>query len=139
MKTICSFTRAWVGSCEAKVPAAGDRCPEHAGLTCDSCRAPATRNCGETMGPLCCGANLCDGCEHTTFPNGCNGGCHIPDGMSGHCRKSEQKFVPWYVEGSKEKNAAALRAMGIDDFEAWERGKQEAWERYLRETFVSER
>jgi hypothetical protein len=48
-----------------------------------------------------CGAPLCDGCEHTIFPEGHNGGVGFdaqpcPGGMERHVKKNEQQFTPWY-------------------------------------------
>lgn len=69
---LCGFDEAWIGSCKKEVSKPGARCEKHI-QTCCSCGAPATRSCAET-GQFVCGASLCDNCEHTTFPQGHNGG-----------------------------------------------------------------
>ena len=100
MKT-CNYDLAWVGKC--KQPATyGDYCEEHAVITCASCGEQATHQCDET-GQFVCGAPLCDDCTHNTHPQGHNGGIgfnslSFPEGMKTHCKKSEQRFAPWYVD-----------------------------------------
>jgi hypothetical protein len=49
-----------------------------------------------------CGEPLCNDCEHSTFPDGTNGGVRFnqqrcPAEMRHHCRKTEQKYLPWYA------------------------------------------
>lgn len=92
---MCEFNMAWVGKC--KVVGA---CPEHDGLVCDSCGKPATHTCDET-GQFVCGAPLCEECERTINEDGTNGGVGFNqknphEGMKTHCRKTEQKYLPWY-------------------------------------------
>jgi len=86
----CEFGLAWIGKCGKP------NCAEHADLKCASCGARATHQCAETMG-LVCGADLCDDCEHTIRENGCNSGAPLPEGLKGHCKKSEQVWLPWYA------------------------------------------
>lgn len=95
----CIFSKAWVGRCEEEADESGF-CEEHKGKMCVSCGEQATHECDET-GQFVCGAPLCDACEHTTFPDGTNGGIgfnaqECPVGMGRHCKKSEQKFSAWY-------------------------------------------
>ena len=91
---ICCFDLAWIGKCKNVADDSG-YCEEHKGIMCCSCGEKATRECEETMS-LLCGAPLCDNCEHTIHSNGCNSGGELPDGLKGHCKKSEQVFKPWY-------------------------------------------
>ena len=97
MSEQCKFNKAWVGRCKEEADESGF-CEEHRGMVCSSCGAVATRNCSETMGPLVCGAPLCDDCEHTIQSNGCSNMGELPEGMKGHCRKGEQRYHPWYVD-----------------------------------------
>ena len=96
----CGFDEAWRGKC--KEPAEeGCRCDKHKDEVCASCGTPATHSCYET-GQFVCGVSLCDDCEHTTYPDGTNGGIgfnqqSLPEGMKVHCKKTEQKFEPWYA------------------------------------------
>ena len=92
----CRFELAWVGKC-SKVADNSGFCQEHKDIKCVSCGSQATRECPETMG-LVCGVPLCDDCEHTIQSNGCNSGGEIPEGMSSHCKKTEQVNKPWYVK-----------------------------------------
>ncbi len=90
----CEFDIAWRGPCGV------ENCPDHSGLSCISCGEQATHECDET-GQFVCGAPLCDDCEHTTAEDGTNGGVGfnsqtLPKGMKHHCKKSEQRFRPWY-------------------------------------------
>lgn len=91
----CSFKLAWKGECGAST--SSKYCKEHNSVMCSSCGKKATRECEETMG-LVCGAPLCDDCEHTIRSNGSNSGGTLPEGLKGHCKKSEQVYKPWYVE-----------------------------------------
>jgi hypothetical protein len=98
---ICGFNQAWIGKCKAPVDSDGERCEKHS-LACVSCGAPATHTCDQT-GQFVCGAPLCDECTHNTHPEGHNGGIgfnalQFPEGMKTHCKKSEQKYAPWYVD-----------------------------------------
>jgi hypothetical protein len=95
--TKCGFNKAWIGPCQNEQP-----CKDHKDLKCCSCGAPATQSCEET-GQFVCGAPLCDECEHTLHEDGTNGGvgfnqCEPLEGMKTHCRKTEQRFKPWYVQ-----------------------------------------
>ncbi len=96
MSNQCGFVEAWIGSCKNPNP-----CEKHSSLKCYSCGDPATKNCGET-GQFVCGAPLCDNCEHTIADDGCNGlgfgGGKYPEGMTSHCRKSDQQHKPWYAQ-----------------------------------------
>lgn len=99
--TQCKFNRAWVGRCANNALADREMCQQHDVLTCCSCGAKATHDCAET-GQFVCGFPLCNDCEHTTAPDGTNGGVGfnaqpLPQGMKGHCRKAEQRFTPWYT------------------------------------------
>lgn len=63
---------------------------EHSEL-CASCGLAATRKC------FCC-APLCDDCEHVIHEDGtCNLRRLPPQGMKSHCRKTEQRYQPWYM------------------------------------------
>ena len=91
----CCFDKAWIGKC--KKPADDSNfCEEHKEIKCCSCGEKATRECDET-GQFICGYPLCDNCEHTIRSNGCNSGGELPQGLKGHCKKSEQVYKPWYV------------------------------------------
>ena len=97
----CIFDKAWRGKCGKSADDSG-YCPEHKGGKCCSCGVQATHTCSET-GQFVCGAPLCDECEHTTHENGTNGGIgfnqqSLPEGMKVHCKKTEQKFKPWYEQ-----------------------------------------
>lgn len=101
----CKYNKAWVGDCKKDV-VDGGFCEEHKKKTCIVCGNQATHECSET-GQFVCGAPLCDDCEHTTFEDGTNGGIGFnaqkpPEGMNSHCKKSEQKFLPWYAQEEKK-------------------------------------
>ena len=104
MKSVCGcgFSVAWRGSCDAPtVDDEGQFCAKHIEVRCASCGAKATHDCDET-GQFVCGAPLCADCKHTVAPDGTNGGIgfnaqRLPDGMRQHCKKSEQRFSPWYT------------------------------------------
>ena len=92
----CIFGKAWIGKCTMEADESG-YCEEHENVKCCSCGEKATHECDET-GSLVCGAPLCDECTHNTHPEGHNGMMHRwPEGMKAHCKKSEQKYAPWYV------------------------------------------
>ncbi len=96
MDTLCTFDNAWIGKCKKPMP-----CKEHQNLLCESCKKSATHSCAET-GQFVCGSYLCDDCEHTIFPEGHNGGIGfnaqpVPEGMKRHCKKTAQKYLPWYA------------------------------------------
>lgn len=96
-RQMCGFLEAWIGRCRELQP-----CKKHSGRVCASCGAPATQSCSET-GQFVCGEYLCNECEHTIFPSGTNGGVGfnaepLLEGMKRHCRKSEQKYQPWYAK-----------------------------------------
>jgi len=98
----CKFEKAWIGKCASEVIEGSDFCKDHDGMKCCSCGQSATHDCYET-GQFVCGAPLCDDCEHTTSEDGTNGGIGFnaqpsPKGMKTHCRKSEQKYDPWYMQ-----------------------------------------
>ena len=101
MENKCKFERAWIGACKQPANETGF-CEEHKKIKCVSCEAQATHECSET-GQLVCGAPLCDDCEHTNAVNGTNGNVGffrtsaLPEGMKEHCKKSEQKCLPWYM------------------------------------------
>jgi hypothetical protein len=90
----CKFNLAWVGPCKEETEV--EFCEKHSNLKCCSCGEQATRECPETMG-LVCGAPLCNNCEHTMRSNGCNSGGELPEGLKGHCKKTEQVYQPWYM------------------------------------------
>ncbi len=97
----CKFILAWAGRCKKESNESG-YCAEHEKEICCSCGKKATRQCAETMG-LVCGAPLCDECEHTIWSNGCNScgfdaNAILPEGLGTHCKKSEQKYEPWYKQ-----------------------------------------
>jgi len=89
----CTFVRAWVGPCGSPMP-----CTTHQDTVCSSCRQPATHECEETIGPMVCGAHLCNDCEHTICTNGCNSGAPLPNAMKEHCKKTDQQVKPWYTQ-----------------------------------------
>jgi len=96
----CKWTKAWVGRCNQPTVDGSEFCAEHQ-KACSSCGAPATHDCDET-GQFVCGAPICGECEHTTAPDGTNGGVgfnrqKLPEGMKSHCKKTEQRFQPWYA------------------------------------------
>jgi hypothetical protein len=96
----CILHKPWVGRCEDKAIDGGKTCAEHT-QKCHSCGESATHGCEET-GMFVCGEPLCNDCEHSTFPDGTNGGVRFnqqrcPAEMRHHCRKTEQKYLPWYA------------------------------------------
>ena len=100
MAEICGFDKAWIGPCKNPVP-----CAEHSDKKCVSCGATAIGECPET-GQFVCGELLCGDCEHTIFPSGTNGGIgfnaeDLPDDMKRHCKKTEQRYQPWYARISE--------------------------------------
>jgi hypothetical protein len=71
----CKFMIAWVGRCksppvgshESKNPfledvIEGEYCEKHMERIC-KCGKQATHDCSDTIGPMICGAPLCDDCE----------------------------------------------------------------------------
>ncbi len=95
----CKYQMSWVGQCKNDVTENGGFCAEHQ-VKCCSCGAQATHECAET-GQFVCGHPLCDECEHVIYPDGTNGGigfnqAKLPEGMKIHCKKTEQKYKPWY-------------------------------------------
>ena len=108
----CKWTEAWVGQCKKESDESGF-CEEHRTKECVSCGKQATRNCDQT-GQFVCGAPLCDECEHTVYPSGTNGGIgffseELPEGMKSHCKKSEQKFKPWYMKDLQKGEAGDIQ------------------------------
>lgn len=95
----CIFDLAWIGKCSKPADETGI-CEEHKKEICCSCGQQATHQCAETFG-LVCGAPLCSDCEHTIQSNGCNSGGTHPEGLKGHCKKSEQVYKPWYMKDDK--------------------------------------
>lgn len=99
---MCIFQEAWIGQCKRD----GDPlCATHSDGICVSCGSTATRNCEET-GQFVCGELLCGDCEHTIFPEGHNGGigfnaAKLPEGMKRHCRKTEQRYKPWWARDAE--------------------------------------
>lgn len=101
----CKFNKAWIGNCDKESD--NNYCEEHTGIKCCSCGNDATHQCAET-GQFVCGAPLCDDCEHTTHKEGHNGGIGFdqqkpPEGMKTHCKKTDQKYKPWYAREQEEK------------------------------------
>lgn len=92
----CEFRLAWIGACKAD--SEGMFCDEHKDIKCSSCGEKATKECYETMG-FVCGFPLCDNCEHTIREDGTNSG-ELPEGMKGHCKKTEQTHKPWYADNN---------------------------------------
>jgi hypothetical protein len=92
----CTYDLAWIGKCGK------EDCEKHADLKCASCKAKATHQCAET-GQFVCGCDLCDDCEHTLAEDGSNGGIGfyrtspLPEGYGEHCKKTEQRYQPWYA------------------------------------------
>ena len=97
---MCKFNVAWVGTCKEQPE--DDLCKKHEGVKCCSCGEQATGECNETA-QFVCGAPLCDDCEHTICDNGANSMGNRPEGLGGHCKKSEQLYSPWYMRSDKEK------------------------------------
>ena len=90
---MCNYSLAWIGPCN-KQPVSNGMCEEHSTKKCVVCGNPAIGQCAETNG-LVCGADLCPDCEHQLTAEGVN------DGFK-HCRKSEQKYLPWYMQKNNE-------------------------------------
>lgn len=88
----CKFRPAWQDQCKNEAVEGEEYCAKHLGLECVSCGAQATHTCNATIYGLCCGAALCDECEHELDEDGSNG-FHLR-----HCKKTEQKYEPWYVQ-----------------------------------------
>ena len=112
----CNFSKAWIGKCKNEADESGF-CEEHRAVKCVSCGKQATHECDET-GQFVCGAPLCDECTHNTHPKGHNGGVgfnalKFPDGMKEHCKKSEQKYAPWYI--SEENLSLWKKENGISE------------------------
>lgn len=60
----CKFKIAWSGKCGK--PSTNGWCSKHERSKCAAgCGRKAVRSCGETSGPFCCGANLCNSCKHS--------------------------------------------------------------------------
>src|SRR4030042_541253 len=102
----CKFIIAWMGQCKNDTIDGLEYCQEHSKEKLCSCGEQATRSCEET-GMFVCGSSLCDNCEHTIFPDGTNGGIGFdqykcPEGMKRHCKKTDQKYQPWYMREEKE-------------------------------------
>lgn len=103
----CNFDEAWIGRCQQEVADAHGMCFKHGKLLCASCGEQATHDCDET-GQFVCRAPLCNECEHSTAPDGTNGGIGfnaqtLPEGMRRHCKKTEQRFTPWYARDNEER------------------------------------
>lgn len=58
----CKFSIAWVGKCKNKTINNSDFCLEHLQNKC-RCGKQATHECDATIGPMVCGALLCDSCR----------------------------------------------------------------------------
>ncbi len=58
----CQFDKGGWSPC-AK-PSTNGWCSKHEKAKCLSCGKQATRSCDAQMGGLCCGAHLCDKCQH---------------------------------------------------------------------------
>ena len=84
----CEFNIAWSGKCGI------EDCEKHSNLKCCVCGEPATRSCDATSG-LICGAALCNNCEEELSPEGTS--------TMKHCRKSDQKYTPWYSRKDDKK------------------------------------
>lgn len=116
----CKFDKAWIGQCKNEADESG-YCEEHKDVMCVSCGAKATRECPET-GQFVCGAPLCDDCKHTNAEDGTNGNIgffrtsELPEGYKAHCKKSEQKYFPWYVMSYVKDNPEVQKF--VDDFKA---------------------
>ena len=72
---VCDFSVAWVGRCNQPVVGSaennnpftndtheGDYCEKHQGKLC-KCGKQATHECGDVIGPMVCGASLCNDCK----------------------------------------------------------------------------
>jgi len=104
----CGYLIAWVGPCKSQPSDDSScRCDKHKDKVCASCGAPATQEC-DTTGQFVCGAPLCNDCEHTIAEDGTNGGVGfvqlspLPPGYKPHCKKTEQKFTPWFMRPLSE-------------------------------------
>jgi hypothetical protein len=99
---VCKFEKSWIGVCQNP---GEPLCKEHKGVQCVSCGNQATHDCGETGQFVCC-QPLCDDCEHTIHEDGTNGGIGFnyqpaPEGMKAHCKRVDQKHVPWYMQSEE--------------------------------------
>lgn len=94
---MCEFNIAWVGQCKGD---GSPRCEKHAKEKCIVCGELATHQCDETA-QFVCGFSLCNNCEHRISPEGDNGGIAYMS-KAGHCRKTEQKHLPWYMRPDPE-------------------------------------
>lgn len=101
---MCNFDLGWGGICKAE---GEPLCQEHSEFRCIHCGEQATHLCAETMGPCICGCALCPNCEHEIAPDGTNGANFK------HCKKSEQKFLPWYLQGEDEYSRLWKEERGI--------------------------
>lgn len=68
MPNKCVWGKAWIGPCGEETSNHNNTyCKEHSYIKCSSCHTNfATHDCDQTMGPLVCGAPLCNGCRHDT-------------------------------------------------------------------------
>jgi hypothetical protein len=93
----CRYIKAWIGQCHSQAMDGHSFCEDHLELKCSSCKKQATGNCDTTMGPMICGAELCDECEHMLSPDGVAG--HMV-----HCKKGEQLYKLWMFQEGREKD-----------------------------------
>ncbi len=76
MNNQCKFNMAWVGKCKKPTGTAVDEydpfteqevaveyCEKHLKLKCRKCGKQATHDCSATIGPMICGAPVCDDCR----------------------------------------------------------------------------
>jgi len=96
----CKFNKALIGRCGNEADDSG-YCKEHKDLVCCSCGEKATHEC-EVLMDKACRAPLCDECEHSIYPNGCETdfmepkGEKAPDDFKPHRKKTEQIYKLWH-------------------------------------------
>jgi len=110
---MCDYREAWSGKCKNDD---AQRCFTHQDKVCIVCGNTATHDCEETVWVVC-GFPLCDDCEHRISPEGDNGGTAYL-GKNGHCRKKEQKYLPWYMREDPEKPFSDMLKLLV---EKWKR------------------
>ena len=128
-----SFTAAWQGVC--KCGKLVGECEEHNEVVCVSCGSTAVRECPAHLGPISCGAPLCQDCEHVVAPNGTTSRKLV------HCRSIEQKYLPWTSMSPEDiaEGNARMAAQAVADWNQIQRQGAQGAEKLVAtasETFL---
>jgi hypothetical protein len=59
----CKYTIAWEGECNEKTENDTEFCTNHLNKKCIICKKQSIKNCDSTLGPVVCGAGLCENVE----------------------------------------------------------------------------